>query len=315
MSQKVIITKEQSRQRLDKFLAGFDAEKSRSFWQKKIQNGEVLVNKNETEAKYILRENDQISILTKKNQEKNRKITIPDIEIIHEDRDIIVINKPIGVIAQSASSSNSPSVSDFLIKKYPTICEVGEEEQRCGIVHRLDKDTSGIMIIAKNNKNFIFLKNQFKNRLVEKTYTALVHGKVEPSKGSIDLRIGRSKTDPTMQTVIDSKKKENIKSREALTLYKTIQNFTEYTLLEVQIKTGRMHQIRVHMKAIGHPVVGDQKYNNQKIIKATELKRQFLHANSLRVSLPNGKNATFESPLPKDLQDFLLNIAKQNRTK
>jgi len=314
-NKKIKINPSQSNQRIDKFLAGFYAEKSRSSWQKMIKSGRVLVNKKAVKPDYILKENDDVEIIklidfslrsAPFEMTKNKKVKISNIEIIYEDDDVIVINKPAGVLSQKAESSKAPAVSDFLVEYYPKIKEVGEDEQRYGIVHRLDKDTSGIIIVAKNNKSFELLKDQFKNRKVQKTYTALVYGTVEPKKGIIDLKIGRSKTRPNMQTVIDTKKKADIKSREALTFYKTIKNFENYTLLKVQPKTGRMHQIRVHLKALEFPVVGDQKYFFKKYRDIEpKLERQFLHAGELKIKLPNGEVSTFESKLPKDLEKFL----------
>lgn len=318
---KIKISLLQSNQRIDKFLAGFNVEKSRASWQKKIKNKEVLVNNKKIKADYILKEDDKIEIfevflkippaLFYKGGE-NEPPPSPflkegvKIKIIYEDDDVIVINKPVGVLSQKAESSGAPAVSDFLVRHFPKIKEVGEDEQRYGIVHRLDKDTSGIIIVAKNKKSFEFLKEQFKNRKVQKTYIALVYGKVEPKKGIIDLKIGRSKTKPNMQTVIDTKKKENIKSREALTLYQTIKNYKNYTLLEVQPKTGRMHQIRVHLKALGFPVVGDQKYFFRKYKnKNLELSRQFLHAGELKIKLLNGRERVFKADLADDLKKFL----------
>jgi len=313
---KIKIIPSQSKQRIDKFLASFYAEKSRASWQKRIKNKEVLVNDKEIKADYILKEGDEVEILSAFQPppapplRRSGENEIPDIEIVYEDDDVIVINKPAGVLSQNAESSKSPSVSDFLVKHCPEIKNVGEDEMRFGVVHRLDKDTSGIIIIAKNNKAFEFLKDQFKNRKVQKTYTTLVYGNMEPKEGIIDLKIGRSKTKPNMQTVIDTKKKENIKSREALTLYKIIKNFENYTLLEVQLKTGRMHQIRVHLKAIGYPVVGDQKYFFRKYRNVEpKLERQFLHASELKIKLPDGKIEVFKSNISNDLNNFLLKIS------
>jgi 23S rRNA pseudouridine1911/1915/1917 synthase len=312
-SNKIKITLSQSNQRIDKFLAGFCVEKSRVSWQKMIKNEEVLVNKKKVRQDYVLKDDDKVEILKPPPTPpylRRGKLEIPKIEIIYEDDDVIVINKPAAVLSQNAESSKSPSVSDFLVKHYPKIKEVGEDEMRFGVVHRLDKDTSGVMIVAKNNKAFEFLKEQFKNRKTQKVYLALVYGDVKPSEGVIDLKIGRSKTNPNMQTVIDTKKKENIKSREAKTVYKTIKNFKDYTLLEVQPKTGRMHQIRVHLKAIGYPVVGDKKYFFKKY-KNEDLKldRQFLHARELRIKLLDGKNKIFKAELADDLKKFLDNLS------
>lgn len=305
MSKTFKITKDQANQRLDRFLASFLAERSRSSWQKEIKEGNVQINGKTAKADHILKENYEIKI-EESNANKSATKEIPKIEILFENDDIIVIDKPAGVLAQATVSSKSPSVTDFLKNHYPKICEVGEDELRFGIVHRLDKDTSGVMIAAKNNEALAFLKNQFKERLTQKTYLALVYGTVEPKEGSVDLRIGRSKTNPNMQTVIDSPKKEDIKSREALTFYKVLENYKGYTLLEVQPKTGRMHQIRVHLKAIGHPIVGDKKYFFK---KNTDLKpkmeRQFLHAHKLEIFISQGKKMAFNSDLPQDLRLFL----------
>ncbi len=320
MTNKTIkINSNQSNQRIDKFLAGFYAEKSRASWQKTIKNKEVLVNDKEIKPDYILKDGDEVEIVklidfslrsAPFEMTKNEKVEIPKIEIIYEDDNVIVINKPAGVLSQNAESSKSPNVSDFLVRHYPKIKEVGEDEQRYGTVHRLDKDTSGVMIVAKNNKAFEFLKEQFKNRKTQKVYLALVYGNVKPSEGEIDFKIGRSKTKPNMQTVIDTKKKENIKSREALTFYKTIKNFKGYTLLEVQLKTGRMHQIRVHLKAIDYPVVGDKKYFFKKYKSENlELDRQFLHARDLKIKLLDGKDKTFKAELASDLKNYIAKLS------
>ena len=324
-NKKIKINLSQSNQRIDKFLAGFCVEKSRASWQKMIKGEGVLVNEKKIKPDYVLKEDDEVEILetspkiplapfAKGGNDKTSpspSLSGGEIEIIYEDDDVIVLNKPAGVLSQNAESSKSSSVSDFLVKYYPEIKNVGEDEMRFGVVHRLDKDTSGVMIVAKNNKAFEFLKEQFKNRETQKVYLALVYGNVKPPEGVIDFKIGRSKTNPNMQTVIDTKKKENIKSREAKTVYKTIKNFKNYSLLEVQPKTGRMHQIRVHLKAIGYPVVGDKKYFFKKY-KNEDLKlnKQFLHARELRIKLLDGKNKIFKAELAKDLRDFLLVIAR-----
>jgi len=311
------ITPAQSNQRIDKFLAGFYPKRSRASWQKRIKNKEVLVNNKGVKADYVLKKEDKVEILKIISEiplapfSKGGKVEIPEIEIIYEDDDVIVLNKPAGVLSQNAESSKSPSISDFLVKHFPEIKNVGEDEMRFGVVHRLDKDTSGVIITAKNNKAFEFLKDQFKNRKTRKIYTALVYGNIEPKEGEINFKIGRSKTNPNMQTVIDTKKKENIKAREARTVYKTIKNLEDYSLLEASPKTGRMHQIRVHLKAIGYPIVGDRKYFFKKYRnKSTELNRQFLHAKELKTELPNKKKMRFKAKLPDDLKNFLDKIKK-----
>lgn len=314
-NKKIKIQKNQSRQRLDKFLAGFCPEKSRSGWQKSVRNREVLINNEEKKPDYILKEDDEIEILEISPapffkggsfQEKGEKIEIPQIKIIYEDDNVIVIDKPAGALSHGASSSKNPNVVDFLLDHFPKIKDVGEDGSRPGIVHRLDKDTSGVMIVAKNNKSFQFLKDQFKNRKVQKTYLALVYGNIEPKEGAIYFRIGRSKTKQGAQTAIDTKKKMDIKSREAMTQYKTIKTFDGYSLLEVFPKTGRMHQIRVHLKAIGYPIVGDRMYTFKKYRKDKIVPdRQFLHASELKITLSSGKKCVFKSDLSQDLKKFL----------
>lgn len=294
--------------RLDKFLADFDASISRAAWQKRIKSGRVLVDGKFSAADYSLKEGDTIEILPEEKKAEKEKAEVPDISIIYEDEDVIAIDKPIGVVAQRAQSSTAPAVTDFLEKHFPPIRKIGEDEQRSGIVHRLDKDTSGVMIAAKNQKAFELLKDKFKKREVRKIYTTLVYGRVQPPEGKIDLAIGRNPKAPCRQTVVKNPEKSAIKCREARTLYRTLRSSGRYSLLEVELKTGRMHQIRVHMKAIGHPVVGDQKYAPSSLLKATpELRRQFLHASFLEITLPDGQKKAFSSPLPADLESFLRN--------
>ncbi len=344
------ISGHQARQRIDKFLADFYSEKSRAEWQRKIKNGEILVNDKIIKADYILRENDEVKIfkispyplsllakegndkipLTPFNKKGNKKSPPTssfvrrgvNIKIIYEDDEVIVLDKPAGVLVHPVKhiSKNPPNLLlqrgnsqegnnyftlvDFLLEHYPKMKNVGENKSRPGIVHRLDKDTSGIIIAAKNNRSFDFLKKQFQERKTEKEYRALVYGKVRIKKGMINLAIARSKNKFDRQTVIDTVKKENLKSRSAITFYEVIKYFKNYTLLKAAPKTGRMHQIRVHLKAIGHPIVGDPKYKFRKL-PAVSLKRQFLHAVKLKITLPNGKMKVFKSELAGDLKEFL----------
>lgn len=308
-TKNIRVTSEHKGQRLDKFLAGFDAARSRAIWQKTIKSGKVIVGNKPVSTDYILKEGDEIKVLPEEKKIAKKEITIPNIKIIFENDDVIVIDKPIGVLAEFADSSDAPAVTDFLEKHFPPIKKVGESEKRSGIVHRLDKDTSGIMIAAKNPEAFEFLKERFKKREVKKIYTTLVYGKVEPGSGEIDFAIGRNPKNPCCQTIIRDSEASSIKSRPARTLYTTIKNMGNYSLLSVELKTGRMHQIRVHMKAIGHPVVGDQKYASASLLRSTPgLKRQFLHASELTIAMPKGKNETFRSELPEDLAAFLKNL-------
>lgn len=247
-----------------------------------------------------------IGVLPEESKKETKRVKIPEMKIIYEDENVIVIDKPIGVVAQRAETSEAPAVTDFLEDHHPEMKRVGEEEQRSGIVHRLDKDTSGIMIAAKTQEAFAFLKEKFQKREVRKHYTAMVYGRIEPAQGEIDLPIGRNPKTPCRQTAVREPEASGIKCRAAHTLYRTLKSSKRFTLLEVEIKTGRMHQIRVHMKAIGHPVVGDQKYAPASLLKTTPgLQRQFLHASELKIELPDGKKKVFRSELPQDLRSFL----------
>lgn len=300
--------------RTDKFLAEKYPERSRVWWKNRIENGCIFVNGRAVKATYKLKSGDELSIMPETGSEKEKvaeqEYETPKIDIVYEDRDAIVLDKPAGLPVHGAATYKGPTVVDFLLHSFPEIINVGEDRIRPGIVHRLDKDTSGLLIVAKNDGSFRFLKNQFKNRLAKKTYATLVYGNVPENEGAIDFRIGRSKSDPKMQTAIDSKKKEDIRSREALTLYKVIKRFDKYTLIEAEPKTGRMHQIRVHLKAIGHPVVGDKKYFSRKYpVIQPKPGRQFLHAAKLEIELPTAGKKTFTSKIPQDLAEFLEKIS------
>lgn len=231
-----------------------------------------------------------------------------DIKIIYEDNDILAVNKPAGLLVHGPDS-----LVDWLVKKYPEIKNVGDEpELRPGIVHRLDKDTSGILLVAKNQRSFEFLKNQFQERKIKKKYIALIEGNINPlvggNNGIINLPIGKSKTD--FRKKVAGRKTDN-KAREAITEYKTLKNIKNqtsgkgYTLIEAYPKTGRTHQIRVHFKALGHPVVCDRLYGKKETECPFGLKRHFLHARSLEFDLPSGGIIKLESDLPEDLQNTL----------
>jgi len=296
-------------QRLDKFLTVWHSKESRSFWQKSIKLGDILINNRKIDPNYILRKNDKIKIFfttcEKKTEKQSQGAMGKIIKIIYEDDNVIVLDKPAGVLSHRADSNKGYSVADFLEKRFPEI-KTTEDKVRPGIVHRLDKDTSGIMITAKNTESLVFLRNQFRKRKVQKTYIALVHGNIKHKRGIIDLKIGRSKRKYDLQTVIDTPKKSDIKSRTAVTLYKMLKTFDQYTLLEVHPQTGRMHQIRVHLKAIGHPVAGDAKYSFRKFKGLDKtLDRQFLHASELKIKLPNRKSKLFKSGMPNELKKFL----------
>jgi 23S rRNA pseudouridine1911/1915/1917 synthase len=191
---------------------------------------------------------------------------------------------------------------DQVIAHYPKVKGVGSDQRRSGVVHRLDKEASGVLIFAKHDKALQHLKDQFKQRLTDKHYVALVQGKMLANNGSIDFPIARSANRGRMAA-----RPKSQTGKEALTHYQVIQHFTTSTLVDVEIYTGRTHQIRAHLFALGHPLVGDKLYT-RKGLKPTTLNRLFLHAKELSLTLPSGEKQTFSCPLPQELQDFLANL-------
>ncbi len=290
-------------QRFDKFIAQNWPELSRAYLQKQIRQGKVLIKDQVKKPSYILKENDkieaQISPLPEISLEPDPSIKL---NIAYEDNDVIVVDKPAGLAAHPSATQKNGTLVNALLAHYPLLKDIGDDLLRPGLVHRLDKDTSGLMIVAKNNQAFEFLKNRFKNREVQKKYLALVIGRPKKSSGEIKTFISRSKSDPTKQKVSISNGKE------AITLYRTLKKFRDLTLLEAIPKTGRMHQIRVQFAWLGNPVAGDKKYGSKKLPCPNSLKRQFLHASYLKIKLPQGKIKKFCAPLPPDLQKVLSNL-------
>jgi len=244
-----------------------------------------------------------------------------DIKIIYEDADLLVVDKPAGIIVfeegKNPSASSGPFLINELIKRYPELKNTGEQP-RYGIVHRLDKDTSGVLLVAKSNEALIFLQKQFKNRGVEKKYVCLVEGVVEDDFGKIETLIARAKGDPRKQKAYppaDAPKS----AREAITQYKVLTRYKDYTLLEVEIKTGRRHQIRCHFSYLKHPIAGDKLYSFKNSKTPPGLLRQFLHSQKLKIQLPfdaaqgrPGEVKEFASELPEELQSILDNLQTQD---
>ena len=229
---------------------------------------------------------------------------IENIKIIFEDDDILVINKPAGLLVHRAKNTdpNEKTLADWILEKHPEINGVGEDENRPGIVHRLDKDTSGILLIAKNQKSYEYLKKQFQERKIQKTYIALVCGRPKDKRGVINLEIGKSKTDFRKKT---TQGKMVGLLREAITEYEVMEYFDDYTLMKVYPKTGRTHQIRVHMKSIGNPIACDKLYGFKNSKCPDFLNRHFLHALGISLTLFDGSKTTFEVDLPENLEKML----------
>lgn len=230
----------------------------------------------------------------------------PTMKIIFQNQDFIIVEKPAGTAVHGGVGTKEKTLVDFMLEKFPEISIVGDDPKvRPGIVHRLDKDTSGVMIVARNQKSFEYFKDQFKNRKIEKIYLAMVHGKLKERAGKIEGEMGRSKKDFRKQALVRGKISVR-KERYSLTEFIVKKEFDGKTLLEVFPKTGRMHQIRVHLHSIGHPIVGDQKYTF-KDFKKEKYPRMFLHANSINFIGPDGKKYFFESLLPEEFQEYIDN--------
>ena|SRR3989338_1759467 len=237
------------------------------------------------------------------------------LKIIYEDENFIAVNKPAGIAVHPDRNHRKSTLIQEIIKKYPEIKNVGDDPViRPGIMHRLDKDTSGILIIAKNQKAFDFFKKEFQGRKIKKTYIALVRGKLGKKigeKGIIDLAIARSAKTPILRTAIGKIKGEK---KEAVTKYKVMGHLEIsgkiFTLVEAYPLTGRTHQIRVHFKAVGHPVVCDKFYSGKEVFCPESLKRHFLHAYSLEFVDMKGTGLRIEADLPDDLENVLKKSCK-----
>lgn len=228
-----------------------------------------------------------------------------NISIVYEDADLLVINKPAGLLTHPKSPGDqSESVVGWLLEKYPSIAKIGEDPLRPGIVHRLDRETSGLLIIAKTQMAFDYLKKQFQERKIKKTYLALVYGELKNKSGVIDAPLG--KLGIRQSTKIHGKKE--LAEKEAITEYRVITEYQDYSLLEVKPQTGRTNQIRVHLKAIDHPIVYDSVYAGRKAVCPPELGRLFLHAQKLSFTTPAGQGLTLEADLPPELERFLASL-------
>ena len=288
--------------RIDSYLAS-NTESSRVTIQRLIENEKVLVNGKKTKDSYKIQLNDEITIEEEKPKEIELKAQDIPVEILYEDKDIIVVNKTKGMVVHPANGN----LDGTLVNAVMAICKdslsgIGGEI-RPGIVHRLDKDTSGDIIVAKNDKAHINLSEQIKNHQVEKTYIALVKGFVKENEATINMPIGRSTKDRKKMAV-------NKNGKNAVTHFKVIERFRNYTLLEVKIETGRTHQIRVHLSEIGYPIVGDTVYSNGK--NEWNIEGQCLHAKSLKFKHPiTGKEMFIEAPLPEYFKNVILELKKR----
>ena len=319
---KIIVQPESANSRLDVFLST-ELKISRSQVQKMIAHDQILVN-----GKLPKKTGGQIKtgnvITCHPEQSEGSLATTTDrdssppwadqndnLKIVAETKDYIVVDKPTGLLSHPTEADEPNAVSKILLKKYPGLKKIGDDPKRPGIVHRLDKDASGLMVVARTQKMFEHLKEQFKNRTVEKEYTILVHYPVARDWEEINFPLARSKPTDRMAAIPQTKKGlAQEEGKQAKTEFWVEKRFVNFTLLKVKIHTGRMHQIRVHMLAYTHPVVGDTLYFNRKLNlkRDKELGRLFLHAARLCFADRNGKCVCFDAPLPEALQQFLFQL-------
>ncbi len=316
MSISLQINEDTAGQRLDVFCTTQMVGYSRSALQKAIKEGKVTVNGTPVKSRYILKSGDDIAIDIQAPiavVQDPENVPVLKIPIIYEDRDVVVIDKPAGVAVHAGVGIVSGTIADWFKARYPDAKDVGEEG-RAGIVHRLDKDTSGVMILAKNETAYIHLKNQFQMRHVRKEYLALVFGVPGGKDGRITRPLMRSRRNPMRRAVVDEKDIATLKLRrahkEAATEWQVERKFgSSYALLRVLPFTGRMHQIRVHLHFLGYPIVGDHLYTFKRKKQPQGVKRQLLHAEKLTIELPNEKRKTFIAPLAEDFDEVVRTLS------
>jgi 23S rRNA pseudouridine1911/1915/1917 synthase len=297
------ITEEEAGERIDTFLAGKTGI-TRSQIQKRIEKGDVLVNGRPASQHYRIKTNDSISVT--EIAEKYEGLIPEDIpiNILHKDDALIVVDKPAGMVVYPAAGHSQGTLMNAIAFHSRKLAATGGP-LRPGVVHRLDKDTSGVMVVALDDKSYYHLIEQFKQRTINRKYIALVYGNFIQDEGEIALKIGRSATDrKKMSTRVKT-------GREAVTKWKVLKRFHNASLIQAKLGTGRTHQIRVHFASIGHPVLGDRTYGKKTEVekkgsKTIRFPRQMLHAEVLGFVHPqNGEYIEFSSPLPKDIKDSI----------
>ncbi|MEK6546630.1 MAG: RluA family pseudouridine synthase [Nitrospinota bacterium] len=312
----ILVTSDFANKRIDKFLSsvgqGFSPALSRSFIQRLIDNGRVTVSGKTVKTSYKLKIGDEIKIEFPELKPPSVKPEPIPLDIVYEDESVIVVNKSAGMVVHPAGGTYSGTLVNALLYHCinpPSppfdkgglggLSGIGGVE-RPGIVHRLDKDTSGLLMVAKDDFTHRHLSKQLRDRTIVRKYLALVKGNIKEDSKRIEMPIGRHVSD---------RKKMSTKTRKgrlAITEFKVVERFGDYTLLEVRLKTGRTHQIRVHLSSIGHPVAGDRVYGKNKVQEVMEIHRQMLHANTLGFIHPKtGGYLEFETSIPADMESIL----------
>lgn len=290
--------------RIDKAVSLKDKDLSRAAVQRMIEEGNILVNSKNTKMAYKISLGDEITIIKEEPKEIEIKAEDIPLDIIYEDDDILVVNKQKGLVVHPGNGNPDGTLVNAIMNKCKDSLSGIGGEIRPGIVHRIDKDTSGLLIIAKNDKAHINMSEQIKNHEVKKTYIALVRGKTKENQATIDMPISRSNKDRTKMAV--SKNGKN-----AITHFEVIERFLGYTLLKINIETGRTHQIRVHLSQIGYPIVGDFVYSNGK--NPFGVQGQMLHSSELEFRHPiTGKEMKLQAQLPEYFEEVLEKLRKED---
>ena len=312
------VEKEQHGNRLDRFLIGATEDMSRTYLQRLIRDGDVTVNdKVAKQPSYLLRDGDRVCLTLPPPRPLDAIApeNIP-LDILHEDSHLIVLNKPAGLLVHPANDVNVGTLVNALLAHCTDLSGIGGVE-RPGIVHRLDKDTSGILVVAKTDVVHRGLSEQFERHSITRQYVAVVCGAPTETSGTIDARIARSRRDRRRMTTVETG------GRHAVTHYEVLERYPQFAFVQLTLETGRLHQIRVHLQHIGHPVVGDAVYGGEQralndadtaALKQAlaQLKRQALHARLLGFEHPaTGENLTFSAPIPKDIQQVVKALTKK----
>ncbi len=309
--EKYKVTKEMQGERLDTYVASLDSNLSRSMVKKLIASNSIIVKNNNEEKEikesYKVKLNDEITITIGDPKESHIEAQDIPLNIIYEDNDILVINKPKGMVVHPGNGNPDKTLVNAVMNYCKGSLSGIGGEIRPGIVHRLDKDTSGLIIVAKNDNAHINIANQIKNHKITKIYTALVKGNIEENEATIDMPIGRDSKDRKKMAV----RKDG---KEAITHITVIKRYGNYTLLKVKIDTGRTHQIRVHMAQIGHPVIGDEVYSNGK--NEFGVHGQMLHSTILEFKHPStGEKMHLEAEIPEYFKNVIAELDKMKISK
>ncbi len=301
MAEQVTYKVAEAGKRLDVFLVGLQPELSRSHIQKLIDQSAVLVDGQVRKANYKLRGGETVSLVIPEAEPISVEPENIPLDVLYEDKDIIVINKPRGMVVHPAAGVHTGTLVNALLYHCQDLSGINGEI-RPGIVHRLDKDTSGVLVCAKNDAAHLDLAEQISTKTAHRIYRAIVHGNIKEEAGIIKGDIGRHPTDRKKMAIV----REN--GKPAVTHFKVLERFGEYTLVECQLETGRTHQIRVHMTSIGHPLVNDPKYGPKKS-SPFAIKGQALHSLTLTLTHPvTREEMTFTAPLPQDMEKILTGL-------